>query len=67
MKQPIALVVLAYQTAPGKPPVYRISQIRNSIAFLIGQELTHADIRKLLQGKGDKEVEIIIKDGGQDE
>lgn len=65
MKKQVGLVLIEY--IPVKPgsdgqPVYRVSQMRNTVEWSIGQDLTRVEVLTILKRSGPREVEVIIKE-----
>ena len=63
MKKQVGLVLFEYVPVdhPGGEPVYRVGQIRNSLEWSIGQELTRKQVWEILRRTKVREVEVIVK------
>lgn len=67
MKKQVGIVLIELiPVEPGgsqnDPAKYKVSQIRNSVEWSIGQLLTRAEVLAIFKRTGPKEVEVIIKE-----
>jgi hypothetical protein len=66
VKKSVGVVLLEYiQVKPGgsqdDAPVYKVSQLRNTVEWSIGQVLSRQEVLSIIKRTGLREVEVIIK------